>query len=57
MLTGMRARMAMMRMRMQIRRENHDTPMMDQHRVWSTESIVGDVDGYDCDDVDADQEE
>jgi hypothetical protein len=57
MLTGMRARMAMMRMRMQIRRKNHDTPMMDQHRVWSTESIVGDVDGYDCDDVDADQEE
>jgi hypothetical protein len=49
--------MAMMRMRMQIRRKNHHKPMMDQYRVWSTEGIVGDVHGYDCDNVDADQEE
>jgi hypothetical protein len=38
MSTGMRARMAMMRMRM--RRKKHRQPMMDQHRMWRTEGIV-----------------
>jgi hypothetical protein len=35
---GMRARMAMMRMR--IRRRKHRTAMMDQRRMWRTEGIV-----------------
>jgi len=36
MSTGMRARMATMR----IRRKKHRKPMMDQRRMWSTEGIV-----------------
>jgi len=39
MSTGIRARMAMMRMRM--RWKKHRKPMMDQHRMWTTEGIVG----------------
>jgi len=34
--------------------------MMDQHRMWRTEGIVGDVNGYeseDGNDADADEEE
>jgi hypothetical protein len=38
MSTGMRARMAMMRMR--IRRKKHRKPMMDQRRMWWTEGKV-----------------
>jgi hypothetical protein len=57
MLTGMRARMATMRMRMMMRRNKHRKPMMDHRRMWRTEGIVGDVDGYECDDVDVDVEE
>jgi len=38
MSTGMRAKMAMMRM--QVRRKKHRKPMMDQHRMWRTERIV-----------------
>jgi hypothetical protein len=38
MLTGMRARMAMIRMRM--RRNKHPKWMMDQRRMWRTEGIV-----------------
>jgi len=38
MLTGMRASMAMMWMRM--RRNKHRKPMMDQRRMWRTEGIV-----------------
>jgi hypothetical protein len=38
MLMGMRARMAMMQMRM--RRKKHCKPMMDQCRMWRTEGIV-----------------
>jgi hypothetical protein len=38
MSTGMRARMAMMWMRM--RRTKHRKPIMDQHRMWRTEGIV-----------------
>jgi hypothetical protein len=34
----MRARMAMMRMR--IRRKKHRKPMIDQRRMWRTEAIV-----------------
>jgi len=34
MSTGVRARMATMRMR--IRRKEHHKPMMDQHRMWRT---------------------
>jgi hypothetical protein len=30
--------------------------MIDQRRMWRTEGIVGDVDGYECDDADADAE-
>jgi hypothetical protein len=56
----MRARMVMMRMRMQIRRKNHRKWMMDQHRMWRTDLGPSDIDGYegeDGDDVDADVEE
>src|SRR5882757_2867324 len=38
MSTGMRARMAMMRVRM--RRKKHRKPMMDQRRMWRTDGIV-----------------
>ena len=38
MSTGMRARMATMRM--QMRRKKHRKPMMDQRRMWRTEGIV-----------------
>ena len=41
MSTGMRARMATMRMRMQMRMKKHRKPMMDQCRMWRTEGIVG----------------
>jgi len=60
MSTGMRARMATMRMWMRMRRKKHCMPMMDQRRMWRTEGIVGDVNGYQCqhgDDADADEEE
>jgi hypothetical protein len=40
MSTGMRARMATMRM--QMRRKKLRKPMMDQHRMWRTEGIVPD---------------
>jgi hypothetical protein len=58
MTTGIRARMATMRMWM--RRKKHHTPTMDQCRVCRTEVIVGDVEGYECqdaDDANADEEE
>jgi hypothetical protein len=51
------ARMATMQMQMQMRRKKHRKPMMDQRRLWRTEGIVGDVDGYERDDADADEEE
>jgi hypothetical protein len=57
MSTGMRARMATMRMGVQMGRKKHRKPMMDQRRMWRTEGIVGDVEGYECDDVDADEEQ
>jgi hypothetical protein len=38
MLTGMRCKMATMRMRM--RRKKYLKPMMDQRRMWRTEDIV-----------------
>jgi hypothetical protein len=31
-------------------------PMMDQRRMGRTEGIVGDVDGYECNDAAADEE-
>jgi len=40
-----------------MRRKKHCKPMMDQPRMWRTEGIVGDVDGYECDDADADADE
>jgi len=49
--------MAMMPMPMPMRRKKHRKPMMDQRRMWRTEGLVGDVDGYECDDADADEEE
>jgi len=58
MSTGMRGRMATMRMRM--RRKKHRKPMMDQCRMWRTDLGPSDDDGYegeDCDNVDADEEE
>jgi hypothetical protein len=58
MSTGMRGRMATMRMRM--RRTTHRKPMMDQCRMWRTDLEPSDVDGYegeDGDDADADEEE
>jgi len=36
MSTGMRVRMAMMRMS----KKKHSKPIMDQHRMWRTEGIV-----------------
>jgi len=53
----MTARMATMRMRMQMRRKKHRKPMMDQRRMLRTEGIVGDIDGYECNDADADEAE
>jgi hypothetical protein len=38
MSTGVRARMA--RMRMPMRRKNHGKPIMDQRRMWRTEGIL-----------------
>jgi len=35
----------------------HRKPMMDRRRMWRSEAIVGDVDGYECDDADAVAEE
>ena len=49
--------MATMRMRMRMRKKKHRKQMMDQHRMWRTEGIVGDVDRYERDDADADEEE
>jgi hypothetical protein len=50
--------MATMLIRM--RMNKHSNPMMNQRRMWRTEGIVGDVDGYECedgDDVDAVEQE
>jgi hypothetical protein len=58
--TGMRARMVTMRMRMQMRRQIHHKPMMDQRKMLRNDLGPRDVDGYegeDGDDVDADEEE
>jgi hypothetical protein len=53
---GMRSRMVTMWMRM--RWKKYRKLMMDQCRLWRTEGIVGDVDGYECEDGnDADPEE
>jgi hypothetical protein len=60
MSTGMRARMATMRMRMRMRRKKHGKSMMDQRRMWRTDRGPSDVNGYegeDGDDADADEEE
>jgi len=57
MSTGVRARMATVRMRMRMRRSNHHKSMMDQRRMWRTDLGPSDVDGYegeDGDDADAD---
>ena len=40
MSTGMRARMATMRMRMQMMRKKHRKSMMAQRRMWRTHGIV-----------------
>jgi len=39
-----------------MRRKKHRKPIMDQRRMWRAEGIVVDVDGYECDDADADAE-
>jgi hypothetical protein len=66
MLTGMRARIALMRMqmrmgmRMQMRRKKHRKSMMNQHRMWGIDLGPSDVDGYegqDGDNANADEEE
>jgi hypothetical protein len=57
---GMRARMATMRMRLQVRRKTHRKSMMAQRRMWRTDLEPSDIDGYegeDGDDADADEEE
>jgi len=59
MSTGMRARMATMRMWMRIRRKKHRKLMMDQCRMWRTDLGPSDVNGYegeDGDNADADEE-
>jgi hypothetical protein len=55
MSTGMRARLPTMRMQMRMTRNKHCKPMMDQRRKRRTEGIVGNVDGYECDDANADE--
>jgi hypothetical protein len=57
MSTGMRARMAMMWMQMRMRRKKHRKRMMDQRKTWRTEGIIGDVDGYECDNADANKDQ
>ena len=60
MSTGMRARPATMRMRMQMRRKTYHKPMMDQRRMWRTDLGTSNVYGYeheDGDDADTDAEE
>jgi hypothetical protein len=60
MSTGMRARMETMRMRMRIKRKNPRKLRMDHRRMWRTDMVSSDVDGYegeDGDDADADEEE
>jgi len=60
MSTGMRARMAKMRMRMRIRRKKHHKSMMDQRRMWRIDLGSSDVNRYegeDGDDANADEEE
>jgi hypothetical protein len=50
----------MVTMRMWLRRNMHPRPIIDQCRMRRTEGIVGDVDGYECeqcDDADPDEEE
>jgi len=42
---------------MRMRRNMHRKRMIDQHRMWRTEGIVGDVDRYECDDADGHEEE
>jgi hypothetical protein len=59
MLTGIRARMATMQMRMLLRRQNNGKPMMGQRRISRTDLGQSDVDGYegeDGDDADAGEE-
>jgi hypothetical protein len=46
----MMARMVTMRMRMWSKK--HRKPMIYQRRMWGTEGIVGDVNGYECKDDD-----
>jgi hypothetical protein len=53
----MKARRVMMRMRRRRWWKKHCNLMIDQCRMWRTEVIVGYVDGYECDDVDANEEE
>jgi hypothetical protein len=56
----MRLRMAMMQMRMQIRKKKHRKMMMNQRRMWRTDLGTIDVDGYECRDggyADTDEEE
>jgi hypothetical protein len=58
MSTGMRGRMATMRMWM--RRKKHHKPMIDQRRMWRTDLGPNDVYGFqreDGDDADAHEEE
>jgi hypothetical protein len=58
--TGMRAKMATMRMRMRMRRKNHRKSLMDQLRMWRTDLGPSDVNGYEGengDDADGDEED
>jgi hypothetical protein len=50
MSTGMRARMATMRMWLRMRRKKHCKPIMDQCRTWNSDQETSDVDGYECED-------
>jgi hypothetical protein len=47
----------MMRMRIRIRRKKHRKALIDQRRMWRTAGIVGDINGYECDNADADEEQ
>jgi hypothetical protein len=57
MSTGMKVKIATMQMGMRIRRKKHSKRIMDQRCMWRTEGRVADIDGYQCNDADADVEE
>ena len=52
MLTGVRTRLVMMWMGMQMRRKQHRKPMRNQCRIWRTDPGKSGVEGCECEDGD-----